>query len=319
MRAVILLLHPLSGRSFTDKAICGSSMGIGYDSRSVNHFWHVQIHLGQHTKSVVVTIERDTRAHSPVAHNGACIVFCAMNGRIHIIQALAAALAQGYFVYRIYVFSGKNLVLPLIWAILGCCQLGGTILYICKALYFSHGVYVVKVSMLGDIFFTTLATSTLSIGAGVDILIAISLTYLLLRKRTASGFASTTHILQRLIFFSVNTGSWTALFSLLTIILMHGFPTEMIYVVCGIPLCSVYCNTVLANLNARHYIRRETIGHNVDTEQVPMTGSRGTEVIMIGTDRQKEKKMSISSAPSRQRNAVSWTDGIRAEMSENAV
>jgi hypothetical protein len=128
--------------------------------------------------------------------------------------------------------------------------------------------------------------------------------------------------LQRLILFSVNTGSWTALFALLTIILvrsgnicqifrsclkltlqMHTYLTESISMVFATPLCSVYCNTVLANLNARQYIRSETTGHNIDTEQV--IGSRGIDVIMISTDGQKEKKMSISSAPIGQVSSLS--------------
>lgn len=79
---------------------------------------------------------------------------------------------------------------------------------------------------------------------------------------------------------------------------MHTFPTKMNYVAFSIPLCTVYCNTVLANLNARQYIRNEMTRHSVDTDQVvPAVVSRGMEAIMISTDRQKEKKISISSAP----------------------
>jgi hypothetical protein len=41
-------------------------------------------------------------------------------------------------------------------------------------------------------------------------------------------------------------------------------------VVFGIPLSSLYCNTLLANLNARAYIRGETTTHNPDTDLVIM-------------------------------------------------
>ena len=40
----------------------------------------------------------------------------------------------------------------------------------------------------------------------------------------------------------------------------------MFYTVFGFPLCSVYCNTLLANLNARTYIRGETTTHHTDVD-----------------------------------------------------
>jgi hypothetical protein len=76
--------------------------------------------------------------------------------------------------------------------------------------------------------------------------------------------------------FTVNAGIWTATFALLSLILLHMFPTTFLSAVFSFPLCSVYCNTLLANLNGRAYIRGETTTHNVDadiftnvTSQVP--------------------------------------------------
>ena len=43
----------------------------------------------------------------------------------------------------------------------------------------------------------------------------------------------------------------------------------------GIPLSSLYCNTVLANLNARAYIRGESATHNPDTDLVIMSPEFG--------------------------------------------
>lgn len=40
----------------------------------------------------------------------------------------------------------------------------------------------------------------------------------------------------------------------------------LIYAVFVIPICSVYCNTLLANLNARAYIRGEETVHDVDVD-----------------------------------------------------
>lgn len=39
-----------------------------------------------------------------------------------------------------------------------------------------------------------------------------------------------------------------------------------LYAVFGVPLCAVYSNTLLANLNAELYVRGETATHNVDAD-----------------------------------------------------
>ena len=44
---------------------------------------------------------------------------------------------------------------------------------------------------------------------------------------------------------------------------MHIYSLGMLYMVFGIPLSSLYCNTLLANLNARAYIRGDAVTHSV--------------------------------------------------------
>ncbi|KAG6380571.1 hypothetical protein JVT61DRAFT_4934 [Boletus reticuloceps] len=102
----------------------------------------------------------------------------------------------------------------------------------------------------------TLSYVSLSLAAAVDILIAMAMTFLLLRTRSMTGIADTAHILQRLTVFAVNTGIWTATFAVLAVVFLRLFPPSVLYfVLFGIPLSSLYCNTLLANLNARAYIR----------------------------------------------------------------
>jgi len=105
-------------------------------------------------------------------------------------------------------------------------------------------------------FFVALSFTSLSLAAAVDILIAITMTFLLLRTRSKAGISNTAHILQRLTVFAVNTGIWTATFAIMAVIFLRVFPpAALYYVLFGIPLSSLYCNTLLANLNARAYIR----------------------------------------------------------------
>ena len=50
----------------------------------------------------------------------------------------------------------------------------------------------------------------------------------------------------------------------------------MLNAVFAFPLCSVYCNTLLANLNARAYIRGETTTYNVDAD-LPLSSKRASD------------------------------------------
>ncbi|KAH0836835.1 hypothetical protein J3R83DRAFT_8619 [Lanmaoa asiatica] len=165
-----------------------------------------------------------------------------------LLTALVALPTQGFFVYRIYIFSRKNIIIPLIWVIQAIIQFVAALVYVGKALYSSHGVQVVPVTELNGKQFTVRISY---------VMIAMALTFLLVRQRATTGFANTGHILQRLAVFAVNTGIWTALFALLTLILLYVSPSNLLYALFGIPICPIYCNTLLANLNAREYIRGE--------------------------------------------------------------
>lgn len=51
---------------------------------------------------------------------------------------------------------------------------------------------------------------------------------------------------------------------------MHVFSTSLLFVLFGFPLASLYCNALLANLNARSYIRGEGMGHDASADLVTM-------------------------------------------------
>jgi hypothetical protein len=180
-----------------------------------------------------------------------------------LLTVLVAAMTQGYFVYRIYLFSDKNIVVPFIWIVLAVVQLVFITIYVCEALYSADGsVQAVALPVLSSNRFMSFATVCLALAAGGDVLVAIFLTFLLIHKRRATGYSSTAHVLQRLTAFAVNTGIWTTLFALLSVILLHVFPSNLLPTVFIIPLCPLYCNTLLANLNVRAYVRGEPTAHD---------------------------------------------------------
>ncbi|KAF8130254.1 hypothetical protein EV363DRAFT_1584269 [Boletus edulis] len=182
----------------------------------------------------------------------------------NFVAALVAALTQGFLLYRIYVFCGKKTILPLIWIVAALGEFVCCTVYVKKALCNANGIHV-DVRVLNSGSFVIIATLGLSVAAGIDVLIAVFMTFLFVRQRIATNFANTAHLLQRLIMFAVNTGTWTALFSLLTIILLHLSPSNLIYTAFVIPQYPVYCNTHLANLNARAYVGRGGTTHDDDS------------------------------------------------------
>ncbi|KAF8555072.1 hypothetical protein OG21DRAFT_1603108 [Imleria badia] len=190
-----------------------------------------------------------------------------------ITTLLISTPTQAFFVYRIYMLSGKNMIMaPVLWGIQAVYQVVAAILYVAKSVYTVDGsIRVVGYTVIDDSFSTGIATSCLAITVAVDVLIAITMTFLLFRHRNATGFASTEHILQRLTVFAVNTGIWTATVAALSLILMRVFPTSLLYMVFCNPLGSVYCNALLANLNARTYIRGGKATHNAGADMAMMS------------------------------------------------
>ncbi|KAI9567062.1 hypothetical protein HD554DRAFT_2270339 [Boletus coccyginus] len=199
------------------------------------------------------------------------------------LVGLASIATQGFFVYRIYLFNGRNIFGPLIWVPLSIYQSGeifqpcgeenltgsiwvlvAVLLYVTKALYIADGLRVIDFFLLNEPLFINMASSSLCVAVAVDVTIAVVLTFLLVRERIATGFANTAHILQRLTVFVVNSGIWTATFAILSLFFLHFYPVNLFHTVFSFPLCSVYCNTLLANLNARAYIRGETTTTDTD-------------------------------------------------------
>src|SRR6266702_3064642 len=76
---------------------------------------------------------------------------------------------------------------------------------------------------------------------------------------------------------------------------MHAFPTSAIYAVFAMPVTSIYCNTLLANLNARAYVRGAVLPHNVDTDL--FTSSSALESDTTKTAKQGGQAKIVLSAP----------------------
>ncbi|KAI5992187.1 hypothetical protein EDD15DRAFT_2197205 [Pisolithus albus] len=113
-----------------------------------------------------------------------------------------------------------------------------------------------------------LANASNGTAAAVDITIAAALCTLLAMGR--SGFSrGTDRILIRLIVISVNSALWTALFGLLAVVFLVTLPQDMVFSGFYFPLCTLYCNTLLASLNVRRFVRGTDDGGSYQLPSMP--------------------------------------------------
>ncbi|KAI5885040.1 uncharacterized protein SCHCODRAFT_01163940 [Schizophyllum commune H4-8] len=91
-----------------------------------------------------------------------------------------------------------------------------------------------------------------------DTTMATMLSLLLYFQRRKTPYKRTSQMLTRLLFYSVNTGTWTAVFVIATIVLCkHPKETDWWAAILDQSICGVYSNTLLANLNARDFAAGE--------------------------------------------------------------
>ncbi|KAJ7278511.1 hypothetical protein C8J57DRAFT_1222357 [Mycena rebaudengoi] len=128
-----------------------------------------------------------------------------------------------------------------------------------------------------DVELQAIAVSSRASAAVVDVLIAMSMVYLLLKAapEPQTHFTRTRKLVFSLVLISVNSGAWTAILALLDLICpvlndsqMVAFPTAFTFCIFELPLCSLYMSTLLANLNARKWINTR------DQKTISLRGSR---------------------------------------------
>ncbi|KAF9224895.1 hypothetical protein BS17DRAFT_55854 [Gyrodon lividus] len=166
-----------------------------------------------------------------------------------LITTFVSLLVQSYFVWRIWclstgyfkrTFPAVMMPFVIVQPALGC-------YYITKAL---KTPTIVAVS--GPLL-TKVANVSLAIAAAVDVIIATVMCTLLAKGRTRFN-KQTDRILFRWTIISINTGIWTAFFAVLTLVLHALHPSDLLLTAAYFPLCTVYCNTLLANFNVRSYV-----------------------------------------------------------------
>ncbi|KAM5536927.1 hypothetical protein V8D89_009474 [Ganoderma adspersum] len=165
------------------------------------------------------------------------------------ITHFVGALTQCFFAYRIWALSRGNILLVITITILALLSL-----VVCVHLYTNP-----------DFFSLASREMLCLVGAGngssvlCDIIITAALLYYLNSKRT--GFKRTNSIINRLIIYAVNRGTLTAICQAGVFVSFVAFPARLFHFPFDLLSGKLYCNTLLAMLNAQKTMR--TDGDNV--------------------------------------------------------
>ncbi|KAJ7291979.1 hypothetical protein C8J57DRAFT_1492454 [Mycena rebaudengoi] len=162
-----------------------------------------------------------------------------------VFSALIYFIVQVFFAHRIRKLSGRWEITIICWVLAflraGCAfgSLGITL-------------HVKQLSELQEKY-KFLAVSTLSLGASVDVIISVSISYLLWTMRT-SGVNETRRMVDTLVLWTIESGMATGGTSVIIIILFV-LRNDLTWVAFNLILAKLFSNSFLASLNGRRRFR----------------------------------------------------------------
>jgi len=166
-----------------------------------------------------------------------------------VFQIIASMLTQGFFVWRLMKVLKSRKWIPLVgWLPLALLQVGFGLVFLVQGMQ-TPTIITLTSPMFHVFTITYLVTTCIA-----DLGLSFALTYSLVAWKSEVHFQGSSLALKRLIMISLNNGIWTAAFALLDMILYLIFPTTSLYLIFDFAMCSLYTNTLLANLNARDFV-----------------------------------------------------------------
>ncbi|KAI0644092.1 hypothetical protein C8Q79DRAFT_974284 [Trametes meyenii] len=204
------------------------------------------------------------------------------------VAGIASFCVQMFFVYRIYRFSGNRKLFPIVIIPLALFQIIGTI---------PDDIWLFRSndsSILSSTRVIALESSVRASSAFVDIVITVAMLYMLVQNRD-SKFLGSKRMIFRLTILTVNSGLWTAVVAIINLSLILAFPTGLQFLVFEYPLSGLYVNSLLANLNARRFVREgDSNIHSYENETMGTSGmalrlrsgntSKGNSAVTIHVD-----------------------------------
>ncbi|KAG7095597.1 hypothetical protein E1B28_006327 [Marasmius oreades] len=166
-----------------------------------------------------------------------------------LFSALSTPLIQSFLAYRI---KGVGRT----WTITIICWLLSVVRSIMAIISFAAGINMVSLQIyLKNWEWSILATTV--IGAANDLLIAVSLIWVLLRQRDMTTSKSTLTIIDTLIRWTLQTGLLTSMGGILMMILFLVMRDNFIWLSVFTFLAKLYSNSLMAVLNGRESLREK--------------------------------------------------------------
>ncbi|KAJ7454341.1 hypothetical protein B0H11DRAFT_2287980 [Mycena galericulata] len=160
------------------------------------------------------------------------------------LNAILAAMAQGFYSWRIWILTNRRLWLPIL---IGC-----VILTQVTAAFYCGMVMAIGGRSVPQLFaLWREITGWLSGSAACDLLITASLVYILTHHKRASQYRHTAGLINKLIRFSVETGSVTSVAALVEVTLWLTCRKWNIHYIFFFVLGRLYSNVLMATLNCR--------------------------------------------------------------------
>ncbi|KAJ7254143.1 hypothetical protein C8J57DRAFT_1722164 [Mycena rebaudengoi] len=167
------------------------------------------------------------------------------------LNAILAAMAQGFYSWRIWILTNRRLWLPII---ISCVMLTEV-----TVAFYVPIVLTIKGRSVRQLFaLWPEITVWLSGSAACDLLITASLVYIFTRHKRTSQYQHTTGIINKLIRFSVETGSITSVAALVEGTLWLTCREWNIHYIFFFVLGRLYSNVLMATLNCRAPILKRT-------------------------------------------------------------
>lgn len=162
-----------------------------------------------------------------------------------LFNAITSLLVQSFLAMRVYRLSNKSIPITAVVMVVVIAEFVLSVIYVAKALVFQTFAELLTLKDLSSAINATTAAS--------DVLIAGCLVFLLQKSRT--GFRRSDSMINKLMLFSLNTGLLTGIFAVASLISISAWPNAFIYIAFYFCLGRLYCNSLLATLNARRIIR----------------------------------------------------------------
>ncbi|KAF8346229.1 hypothetical protein F5887DRAFT_963311 [Amanita rubescens] len=198
-----------------------------------------------------------------------------------IDTTILTIIVHCFFVYRIHILTNQNYFISVPLALLALSRL----------VFAGLATYQMITLKLLQAFvkkYTWTFTMDLVISAVMDIIITVSLCYLLRRsqKRLPSSLS---HVLDSLILYTFETGALTCFATSIVLIYWLAIPTNLVFMSLYFVIIKLYANSLLATLNSRRDLQK-------------VGGSQATQV-EVGT-RQNEMIETYSRASETQCSAA---------------